>query len=138
VVPDLLRFDGKKLDGGLFEGRSLVGKPAVFWFWAPWCPKCASEAPNLAAVEDEFGDRVSFVGIASLDEVSAMKGFVADRGVGGFVQLNDEQGTIWRRFEVTVQSTLVFMTPDGSTGRVEYDVLGHQELRRRVLELVEG
>lgn len=137
-APELLRFDAKTVDGQAFDGRSLAGKPVVFWFWAPWCPKCASEAPNLAALDDEFGDRVHFVGIASLDTVPAMQQFIADRNVGGFVQLNDEDGAVWRRFEVTVQSTLVFMKGDGSTSRVEYAVLGHDELRDRVRELVAG
>ena len=137
-IPDLLRFDATTVDGRSFDGRSLAGKPVVFWFWAPWCPKCASEAPNLATVEAEFGDRVHFVGIASLDTVAAMTSFIADRGVGGFVQLNDESGAVWRRFEITVQSTLVFMNVDGSTSRVEYDVLGRDQLRDRVRQLVEG
>jgi thiol-disulfide isomerase/thioredoxin len=34
----LLRFDAKTVDGKDFSGQSLAGKPAVLWFWAPWCP----------------------------------------------------------------------------------------------------
>jgi thiol-disulfide isomerase/thioredoxin len=136
AVPDLLKFEGRTLEGAGFDARSLAGTPVVFWFWAPWCPKCASEAPNLAAIAEEYGDRVGFVGIAGLDQVSAMRDFVADRGVGGFVHLNDEQGLIWRKFEITVQSSIVFMKADGSSTRTEYDVLGAEELENRVRALL--
>src|SRR5262245_60825172 len=32
-VPDQLRFTAKTLDGTEFSGESLLGTPAVLWFW---------------------------------------------------------------------------------------------------------
>jgi thiol-disulfide isomerase/thioredoxin len=43
-----LQFSGKTVDGVDFSGHSLFGKPAVLWFWAPWCPTCQAEAPSVA------------------------------------------------------------------------------------------
>lgn len=45
-----LNFTGTTLSGGTFNGTSLQGKPAVLWFWTPWCPFCNQEAPSVAAV----------------------------------------------------------------------------------------
>ena len=45
-----LNFTGTTLSGGTFNGASLQGKPAVLWFWTPWCPFCNQEAPSVAAV----------------------------------------------------------------------------------------
>jgi thiol-disulfide isomerase/thioredoxin len=43
-----LQFNGKTVDGVDFSGHSLFGKPAVLWFWSPWCPTCQAEAPSVA------------------------------------------------------------------------------------------
>lgn len=37
-------FTVATLDGATFDGRSLAGKPALLWFWAPWCPTCLGQA----------------------------------------------------------------------------------------------
>ena len=47
-VPELLRFNAKTVDGKDFSGASLAGKPALLWFWAPWCSNCQAEAPTMA------------------------------------------------------------------------------------------
>ena len=47
---DDLNFTGTTLSGAGFNGASLQGKPAVLWFWTPWCPFCNQEAPNVSAV----------------------------------------------------------------------------------------
>jgi hypothetical protein len=44
-----LNFTGTTLSGGTFNGSSLQGKPAVLWFWTPWCPFCNAEAPIFSA-----------------------------------------------------------------------------------------
>lgn len=58
---------------------------------------------------------MNFVGVAGRDSESAMLDFVEARGVGAFPQVNDVDGTIWRRFGVTYQPTFVFIAANGST-----------------------
>src|SRR5215203_7527634 len=50
VADDRLQFTGTTLSGAPFNGASLVGKPAVLWFWTPWCPFCNAEAPSVSQV----------------------------------------------------------------------------------------
>jgi thiol-disulfide isomerase/thioredoxin len=50
LADDRLQFTGTTLSGAPFSGASLVGKPAVLWFWTPWCPFCNAEAPNVSQV----------------------------------------------------------------------------------------
>ncbi|MFB4278852.1 redoxin domain-containing protein [Nonomuraea sp. MTCD27] len=116
VVPAALKFSAKTLDGQGFEGASLAGRPVVFWFWAPWCPKCRSEAPAVKAAAARYGE-VAFVGVAGLDTEPAMKEFVQTTGTGGggIVHLSDAKGAVWTKLGVSAQSTFVFMKPDGST-----------------------
>ncbi|MGI5282091.1 redoxin domain-containing protein [Nonomuraea polychroma] len=114
ATPTALAFSATTLSGESFRGASLAGKPVVFWFWAPWCPKCRSEAPAVKAAAARFGD-VAFVGVAGLDTEAAMKEFVQQTDTGDIVHLSDTKGAVWTKLGVSEQSTFVFMKPDGST-----------------------
>lgn len=41
----------------------LRGKPLVVNVWAQWCGPCRAEAPHLADVAEQAGDKLTFVGI---------------------------------------------------------------------------
>jgi thiol-disulfide isomerase/thioredoxin len=112
-----LDFTVATLDGGTFDGTSLAGKPAVLWFWAPWCPTCVAQAPHVARIAADYAGRASVVGVAGLDKVQAMREFVALPKVSGIPHLADEQGVVWKRFKVTAQSTYVVLDAAGAVTR---------------------
>ncbi|GIF01702.1 hypothetical protein Ari01nite_91660 [Paractinoplanes rishiriensis] len=63
------------------------------------------------------------VGVAGLDSVPAMHDFVRMGKLSGFPQLADEQGTVWKLFGMTAQSTFVVLDADGTvTARGHLDV----------------
>ena len=59
----------------LYQGEELLGaseleihqlpqgKPIVLNFWAGLCPPCRAEMPDLQQFSDEFGDRLTLLGI---------------------------------------------------------------------------
>ena len=61
----------------------------------------------------EYGDRLAVLGVAGLGDKAAMDEFVTDLEVGGVTHLNDQAGAVWRRFEVTEQSTFVLIDRAG-------------------------
>ncbi|MEU0160998.1 redoxin domain-containing protein [Streptomyces sp. NPDC006261] len=115
AVPQALRFTATTVDGKPFQADALAGKPTVLWFWAPWCPKCKAQATQTAKVAADYAGEANVVGVAGLDRNEAMKDFVADTGTGGFPQLSDEKGELWKRFEVTEQSRYVILDKNGKT-----------------------
>ncbi|OBJ87420.1 thiol:disulfide interchange protein [Mycobacterium gordonae] len=133
TVPMQLRFIAKTLDGKDFHGQDLVGKPAVLWFWAPWCPTCQREAPVLGQVATSHPS-VTFVGVAGLDEVTAMREFVERYPSKGLTQLADTDGSVWAKFGVTQQPAFAFIRPDGSIDVVK-GPLSEPELVRWVAAL---
>ncbi|MFG2084760.1 TlpA family protein disulfide reductase [Spirillospora sp. NPDC048824] len=136
TVPEALKFEGETLDGKGFDGASLAGKPVVFWFWAPWCPKCLSEGPHVAKAAEKYGDRVSFVGIGGLDDgKDRLQAFVSRTGTKSLTHLDDRTGKLYSHFKVTSQSSFVFMAPDGTTSK-DSGPLGQSELNRHVDELL--
>ncbi len=109
-----LDFTVATLDGATFEGASLAGRPAVLWFWAPWCPTCASQAPQVTDLAASYSGRAAVVGVAGLDKTAAMREFVARTKATGFPHLADEQGVVWKRFGVTAQSTFAVLDAKGT------------------------
>lgn len=110
-VPEVLRFDGRTVDGAAFEGATLAGRPTVFWFWAPWCPVCRGQIPQVQDLVEAYGDRVNVIGIGSLDSGGAIEGFAAD--ADGITHLSDPDGSLWKRFRVAEQSSFVVLDGDG-------------------------
>ena len=130
-----LNFTGTTLSGGTFNGASLQGRPAVLWFWTPWCPFCNHEAPSVAAVS-AANPAVTFVGIATRADNSALQAFVSKYGLN-FTNINDADGSIWAKFNVPWQPAYVFLRPDGSSSFVNNptSAMSQQELSSRVLAL---
>jgi thiol-disulfide isomerase/thioredoxin len=112
-VADILKFDSRTLDGQAFSGASLAGRPTVLWFWAPWCGTCAGQAASIRDMFAAHAEQVNIVGVAGLGDERAMREFVGDFELAGVTQLNDQTGEVWRRFEVTEQSTYVFLDRAG-------------------------
>jgi thiol-disulfide isomerase/thioredoxin len=135
VADDRLQFNGTTLSGAPFNGASLVGKPAVLWFWTPWCPFCNAEAPSVSQVA-AANPKVTFVGVAARSDVAAMQAFVSKYNLN-FANVNDADGSIWARYNVPWQPAYVFYRADGSSTFVNNPTAAMplQELSDRVAAL---
>lgn len=127
-----LAFTAKTIDGTTFDGKSLAGKPALLWFWAPWCPTCAAQSPQVKELAQTYDGKVNVVGVSGLDDLAAMKSFVGQAGLD-FPNLADESGVVWQRFGVTAQSTFVLLNADGAVVADGY--LDPADLERQVADL---
>jgi thiol-disulfide isomerase/thioredoxin len=132
---DRLQFTATTLSGAPFNGASLQGKPAVLWFWTPWCPFCNAEAPGVSQVA-AANPGVTFVGVAAHSDVGAMQGFVSKYNLR-FTNLNDADGSIWARYNVPWQPAYVFYRADGSSTFVNNptSAMPQDELAGRVAAL---
>ncbi len=111
-APSSLRFTAETVAGTDFDASKLAGKPAVFWFWAPWCPTCRAQISGVSELAEQFGDDVAVVGVGALDEEAAIADFASNVGDAVTV-VSDPDGAVWRHFEVTSQSTYVVLDADG-------------------------
>ncbi len=71
-------FRLEQLDGGMFDSPALAGKTTLINFWAPWCPPCVQELPELAKLHESIkgkGGQVIGIAMARPEDVRA---FVAD------------------------------------------------------------
>jgi thiol-disulfide isomerase/thioredoxin len=118
------------LAGRAFSGESLLGKPAVLWFWTPWCPQCQREPPEVGRVA-AANPAVAFAGVPGHDQIPAMQAFVDDYRLGRFTQLADTGGTVWAKFGVTQQPAFAFVDSHGGIDVVKGS-LPESQLTERV------
>jgi thiol-disulfide isomerase/thioredoxin len=107
-----LDFSATTLDGTSFSGEQLEGKPAVLWFWAPWCPTCRAQSSNVSALALKYDGKVNVVGVGGLDNESAIEDYATS--VEGVTHLVDDEGAVWRHFGVEAQSTYVVVDAQGN------------------------
>ena len=112
TVPATLDFTATTVSGDAFEGASLTGRPTLLWFWAPWCPTCRGQIPQVEGIATDHAGELNVVGIGSLDSAEAIAGFAED--VDDVVHLDDVDGELWKRFGVTEQSSFVLLDADGT------------------------
>lgn len=104
-------FTGTTLDGERFEGAALKGKPAVLWFWAPWCPTCRAQIPNVSRLAEQYDGEVAVVAVGGLDKENAIREMALD--IPNATHLIDAKGEVWKHFRVTAQSTYTVIGADG-------------------------
>jgi thiol-disulfide isomerase/thioredoxin len=106
-----LAFTATTLTRETFDGTDLAGKPAVLWFWAPWCPTCRAQIPTVSGIGEEYAGRVNVVAVGGLDtqdEIEALAG-----RIDHVTHLVDDEGAVWKHFRVTAQSTYTVVDADG-------------------------
>ena len=77
-----ITFGGTQVDGSIADSRSWLGSPVVVNFWYAGCPPCRAEAPDLAALYDQFSPAgVKFVGVNVRDQADTAAAFEATFGI---------------------------------------------------------
>lgn len=113
-TPDLLVFTTTTIDRKPFAGVTLLGRPAVLWFWSAASPECRAQAAETDKTAVLHAGRATVVGVAAAGDPAALREFVASSGVGAFPHLADATGDLWRRFGVTEPGTYVFLDAGGA------------------------
>ncbi len=113
---------------------AVDGRPMVINLWYSTCPPCARELADFAAVHDEVGDAVRFVGVNPRDTAATMTRFAADRGVT-YELLRDPQYAFADDLGLVAFPVTLFVAADGQVvGRS--GAIGRSELRQQVADLL--
>lgn len=124
-------------DGGEATFAEFEGKPLVINFWASWCPACVAELPEFRSVHAEYGDQVSFLGLANTDRRDAAQSLAADVGLT-YTLADDPRGELFVEFGLISMPSTIFVDSDGRIDEVFGGVLNEALLAERVRALVDG
>jgi thiol-disulfide isomerase/thioredoxin len=90
-----------------------TGTPLVVNFWASWCPPCIAEMPDLEAVHQLAGGRVTFVGINTQDTEDRAAALVEQTGVA-YDLVRDPDAELFQAFGVFAMPTTFYVDATGS------------------------
>jgi thiol-disulfide isomerase/thioredoxin len=109
----------------------LGGRPAIVHYWASWCAPCTQEAPELARLARQLGDRGRLVGVDVADRRAHGLAFVRRHG-WRFPNLADDTNTSAQNSDVVgLPMTLVV----DARGKVVTTLYGPQTARRLLARL---
>ncbi|HEY6491755.1 MAG TPA: TlpA disulfide reductase family protein [Trebonia sp.] len=122
LAPD---FSGSSLTGTPIKLSDYRGKVLVLNFWGSWCPPCRAEAPTLAALDQQYGQKgVAFLGDDVSDTPANALGFTRQAKIT-YPSINDQAYEIAQDLSqvVPVNDTPTTVVID-KTGHVVGLVLG--------------
>jgi thiol-disulfide isomerase/thioredoxin len=88
--------------------------PVLLWAWAPHCPSCRAEAPEVEAFAAEQRGRIEIVGMGTQDDLDYARDFLADTGVSTPRMLWDPSFESWQALGIRAQPTFILVNGDGS------------------------
>ena len=87
----------RTIDGRTLTNADVAGRFVVLNFWAPWCPPCVREMPELDKFSrSEAGKHAIVIGLA-IDEQPAVDKFVAAHPVSFPISILGYAGLAWAR-----------------------------------------
>ena len=85
------------IDGRTLSNADIAGRVVVLNFWAPWCPPCVREMPELDRfARSDAGRGVLVIGLA-IDEQAAVDKFVAAHPVSFPISILGYAGLAWAK-----------------------------------------
>ena len=107
-----LAFSATTLEGTSFSGQSLAGRTVLLDFWGTWCAPCVQAFPKLQRLHEEFGDRLTVVGLAYYSgELADIAATVDEHGLG-YTVLSGEEETL-EKFDVLAFPSYVLISAAG-------------------------
>ncbi len=84
-------------DGRTLSNADIAGRVVVLNFWAPWCPPCVHEMPEIDRfARSEAGKDALVIGLA-IDEQPAVDKFLAAHPVSFPISILGYAGLAWAR-----------------------------------------
>jgi len=108
--------DVSTLEGDAVSTADLLGQPLVINVWGSTCGPCKQELPDFAAVHQQFGDQVRFVGVDYLPPSDREEQFARDKGVQ-YELLYDGDGSFISEVGIAAFPVTLFVLPDGTIVR---------------------
>ncbi|MCL7453924.1 MAG: TlpA family protein disulfide reductase [Anaerolineae bacterium] len=135
--------------GGLVDGAETslsevlgLGRPVVLNMWAGLCPPCRLEMPDFQEVSQEFGDKISIVGLdvgpfTNLGSSQDGRALIQELGITYLTGTTTDPAVV-KEYQLLGMPTTYFIKPDGQILRRWTGLLTADKLTELVQELIEA
>ena len=115
---------------------SEVEGPVILNFWASWCAPCIEEMPDFQLVHEEFGDRLTLIGVNDGEDQETAIEFQGRTGVEYLILLDPTTQLTRGPYGLIGRPTTFYIRADGIIHDVRVGIHSLEEMQRLARELV--
>ena len=124
-------FDMPTATGQKLDIASLKGKAVYLNFFATWCPPCNEEAPDVVALQKQFGPNgLQVVGVDVLENAAKAKSFVDMHHITYPAVVDD--GTLRDAYRINGMPVHVFIDRQGVVRKIVVGEITKAEMTANV------
>ena len=114
-------------------------------FWATWCLPCLLEMPDIAALQEEFGDDLVIITVNRRESLDAAQEYFENlplldggTGVSFAVDGMDPDDTLYDLYRAIAMPTSFFVDADGVISIVGHGLISLDQMRTAVDGALQG
>ena len=144
LAPD---FEISDYDGSRHSLSDFRGQVVYVNFWATWCVPCLIEMPEIAALQEEFGDDLAIITVNRRESLDVAEAYFRNlplldgsTGVSFAVNGMDPDDTLYDEL-VELKPAMpvsIFIDPDGVISAVGNGLISLEQMRTVVNESLAG
>lgn len=115
---------------------SEVEGPVILNFWASWCAPCIEEMPDFQIVHEEFGDRLTLIGVNDGEALETAVEFQGRTGVEYIILLDPTTQLTGGPYGLIGRPTTFYINADGTIRDIRVGIHSLEEMRRLAGELL--
>ena len=138
-------FEISDYDGSRHRLSDFRGQAVYVNFWATWCVPCLIEMPDIAALQDEFGDDLVVVTVNRREPLDRAETYFrnlprldGNTGVSFAVNGMDPDETLYDLYRAFAMPSSFFIDPDGVVTTVGHGLISLEQMRTAVNESLAG
>ncbi|MCH7952947.1 MAG: TlpA family protein disulfide reductase [Chloroflexi bacterium] len=138
-------FEISDYDGSRHRLSDFRGQAVYVNFWATWCVPCLIEMPDIAALQDEFGDDLVVVTVNRREPLDRAETYFrnlprldGNTGVSFAVNGMDPDDTLYDLYRALAMPASYFIDPDGVVTTVGHGLISLEQMRTAVNESLAG
>lgn len=124
----------KDLAGGDVNVADLApsDRPLLVWFWAPHCPSCHAEAPQVESFSRRVASELTVVGLGAQDSEEMARDFVDEHKLRTPRMLYDASSKSWQRLGINGQPAAILFDREGIAQAGWFGPFPEDEVMERV------
>ena len=138
-------FEISDYDGSRHRLSDFRGQAVYVNFWATWCFPCLIEMPDIAALQDEFGDDLVVITVNRREPLDRAEAYFrnlprldGNTGVSFAVNGMDPDETLYDLYRAFAMPSSFFIDPDGVVTTVGHGLISLEQMRTAVTESLAG
>jgi thiol-disulfide isomerase/thioredoxin len=142
IAPD---FEISDYDGSRHSLSDFRGQVVYVNFWATWCLPCLLEMPDIAALQEEFGDDLVIITVNRRESLDAAQEYFENlplldggTGVSFTVDGMDPDDTLYDLYRAIAMPTSFFVDADGVISIVGHGLISLDQMRTAVDGALQG